>query len=78
MVEILWLVDILLYKHKQLTDNCDLIELARQFCAEANSFTPATNQANLSDPCPFQDGEWALHPLIVRNYQGKKRHWSWK
>ena len=33
MVEILWLADILLYIHKQLTDNCDLIELARQFCA---------------------------------------------
>ena len=33
MVEILWLVDTLLYIHKQLTDNCDLIELARQFCA---------------------------------------------
>ena len=33
MVKILWLVDTLLYTHKQLTDNCDLIELARQFCA---------------------------------------------
>ena len=33
MVKILYLVDILLYTHKQLTDNCDLIELARQFCA---------------------------------------------
>ena len=33
MVKVLWLVDILLYTHKQLTDNCDLIELARQFCA---------------------------------------------
>ena len=33
MVKISWLVDILLYSQKQLTDNCDLIELARQFCA---------------------------------------------
>ena len=33
MVKISWLVDVLLYTHKQLTDNCDLIELARQFCA---------------------------------------------
>ena len=33
MVKILWLLDILLYIHKQLTGNSDLIELARQFCA---------------------------------------------
>ena len=30
---ILWLVGILIYTPKQLTDNCDLIEFARQFCA---------------------------------------------
>ena len=33
MIKIVWLVDILFYTHKQLTDNCDLIELAGQFCA---------------------------------------------
>ena len=36
MVNILWLVDILLYTHMKLIDNCDLIELARQFCAVLN------------------------------------------
>ena len=33
MVEMLWLIGIILYTHKQLTDNCDLTEVARQFCA---------------------------------------------
>ena len=33
MVKILWLVGILLYTHKQLTDNCALIEVARQLGA---------------------------------------------
>ena len=33
MVEILWLVGTLLYTHKQLSDNCGLIEVAIQFCA---------------------------------------------
>ena len=39
MVKISSLVDILLYKHKQLTNNCDFIELAIQFCAVLDEYT---------------------------------------